>query len=224
MKTEIRDTAKNMVIEAMTALRRPLGEKRFQQAVRGSEGALKIVVGGGSHSHQGWLHTDLHWRSPVYLDLMKPWPIPTSCTITHIFADNVIEHFRLPAGRVVLRHMFDALAPGGVVRLATPDVGRLSRAYLDDPALAQEHLEWVKDAGYDVYHPVDLLRVTFAESGHYLGYCYDFEALAQELKSAGFSDVRREEIGQSSDPELRNLEHRNSKTEVATSLVMEARK
>ena len=85
-------------------------------------------------------------------------------------------------------------------------------------------MERQRKVGYHrfVEHPVDLLRVTFVGSGHYLGYLYDFEALASELSRAGFNSVERQEVSQSGDPDLRNLEARVSGTEAATTLVVEA--
>jgi hypothetical protein len=110
------------------------------------------------------------------------------------------------------------------IRLATPDVERTARAYLDDPDLAARHLERHSRHGYDVHYPVDLLRVTFSESGHHVGFCYDFASLSAELSRAGFVDVRRQAPGESDDPLLKGLEARMDPTEAATSLIVEARR
>jgi hypothetical protein len=69
-----------------------------------------------------------------------------------------------------------------------------------------------------------MLRITYAYNGHHLGCCYDWRALSAELAVAGFVGIRRCEAGQSDDPNFRGLEHRREPTEVATELIVEARK
>lgn len=176
----------------------------------------------------GWINTDVSWRLPMYLDLTRSWPVPPA-SVDRIYGDNVIEHFPLQVGREVLRHCLNALSAGGGIRLATPDVERTARAYLEDPGLTAAHLERHRRHGYPVDHAVDMLRITYAYNGHHLGCCYDWRALSAELAVAGFVGIRRCEAGQSDDPNFRGLEHRREPTEVATGLVateliVEARK
>jgi predicted SAM-dependent methyltransferase len=209
--------------ESLGQARRPVSSRRFVSAVREADGDVRVAVGGGHVTVPGWINTDISWRAGYYLDLCKPWPIPPG-VVSRIYADNVIEHFTLEDGRQVLHFMLEALVPGGAVRLATPDVGRTARAYLDDPELAEQHLARHRAHGYRVHHPVDLLRVTFAESGHHLGYCFDYDALAQEMEAAGFIDVHREEAGESMDPPFVGLEARAEGTDRAMQLVVEGRK
>jgi predicted SAM-dependent methyltransferase len=182
-----------------------------------------ISAGAGDRKLKGWLNTDVGWRSVFYLDLTKPWPVP-GASISGVYADNVIEHFSLKLGRVVLKHAFEAMQPGGRIRLVTPDVERTAQAYLNDPDLTVRHLERHRRAGYDVYYPVDLLRVTFSECGHHLGFCYDWAALSSELQHAGFVEIERFATGDSNDPVFKNLEARMEPTEAATSLVIEGKK
>jgi predicted SAM-dependent methyltransferase len=212
-----------MVRDSLGLARRPVSSRRFLTAIGHADGDVNVAVGGGRVTVPGWINTDISWRASHYLDLCKPWPVPVG-TVDRIYADNVIEHFPLEDGRRVLRFMLEALSPGGAVRLATPDVGRTARAYLDDPDLTERHLARHRAHGYRVHHPVDLLRVTFAESGHHLGYCFDYHALAQEMEAAGFVDVHREEAGESEDPAFVGLEARADGTDRDMQLVVEARK
>jgi predicted SAM-dependent methyltransferase len=182
---------------------------------------VKVSFGAGTVDLPGWIDTDYTWRAQHCLDVTRPWPVP-ACSIDFVYADQVIEHFPLHVGRAVLRHAFDALAPGGMIRLATPDVRRTAQLYLEGGATCDEHLARHRRRGYAAEHPVDLLRVTFSENGH--DFCYDLESLTAELLQAGFVDVRRQEVGESDVPELRSLESRADPTEVATTLVVEARK
>src|ERR1039457_3169728 len=223
MRTELRTAASTVVYETLAAVRAPLLSRRFQRAVASAPGPVNVNIGAGKVRVPGWINTDVTWSSQVYLDATKPWPVPQG-SIDRIYGDNVIEHFSLSMCRIVLRNCYHALPPGGGIRLATPDVERTARAYLEDPQLTADHLGRHRRHGYPAEHSVDMLRITYAFHGHHLGYCFDWEALSVELAVAGFADVRRYEAGESDDPAFRGLESRDEPTEVATELIVEARK
>jgi predicted SAM-dependent methyltransferase len=223
MYSEIKACTHSVVHETLTTLCAPLLSRRFQKAVAAQSHLVKVNVGAGSVNLDGWINTDVGWRLPMYLDLTKPWPVPPG-SIDRIYADNVIEHFPLHVCRGVLRYCWDALSAGGGIRLATPDVERTARAYLEDPQLTAAHLERHRRYGFPAEYPVDMLRITYAYHGHHLGYCFDWAALSTELAAAGFVGIRRYEAGQSDDPAFRGLERRHEPTEAATELIVEARK
>jgi predicted SAM-dependent methyltransferase len=223
VKRDLRRAARVVARDVLTGVLRPVAARRFGQAVARQQGPIRLNVGAGPAPLAGWINTDANWRNPLYLDISKPWPVPAG-RISHVYADNVIEHFPLAVGREVLANAFAALRPGGWIRLATPDVERTARIYLDDPSLCRLHMKFLAEEGFTVTHPVDLLRVTFAECDHQGGYLYDFASLAQELAAAGFIDVRRAETGASEEPAFEGLERRTSETCVATQLVVEGRK
>ena len=205
----------------LTRVLRRRGEARLRAAIARETGPVKVSFGAGTVDLSGWIDTDYTWRAPFCLDVTRPWPVPVG-SIDFIYADQVIEHFALEVGRAVLDHAFDALAPGGRIRLATPDVERTAQMYLEHGSSCDAHLARDRSRGYSAEHPVDVLRVTFSENGHQ--FCYDFDALAAELRRAGFVDVERHEAGESEEPVFRDLESRVDATEVLTTLVVEARK
>lgn len=222
MLETIRTAAKSLVLEALSVVKAPLGKSRFRRAVE-SSGPVRVNIGAGLHPAEGWLNTDIHWRTRHYLDVLKPWPVPRD-KVTHIYADNVIEHFTIPQVRQLLNCAHQALAPGGSIRLVTPDVEAIARAYLDNSDLAREHLERHKRHGYSIHHDVDLLRITFSESEHWRGFCFDAKSLGAELLAAGFVNLRQVQSGASKDPIFRGLESRTDPTDAATALVMEGDK
>jgi predicted SAM-dependent methyltransferase len=223
MRAEIAEAARSVVNDTLTAVRAPLLSRRFQRAVGAMSPPVLVNVGAGNVRLDGWINTDVVWWSDMYLDLTRPWPVPPG-SVDGIFGDNVIEHFPLDVARTVLRHCHDALRPGGTIRLATPDVERTARAYLENPQLTAAHLDRHRRHGFPAEHPVDMLRVTFAYHGHHRGYCFDWAALSEELAAADFADIRRYDAGKSDDPLFRALEQRNEPTEMATELIVEARK
>ena len=206
---------------ALTRAMRPRGEARLRAAVAAETGPVKVSFGAGTVDLPGWIDTDYTWRAEHCLDVTRPWPVPAG-SVDFIYADQVIEHFPLEVGRAVLRYAFEALAPGGSIRLATPDVERTARMYLERDSMCAAHLERDRTRGYSAEHPVDVLRITFSENGH--RFCFDFASLDAELRRAGFVDVCRHEAGESDEPGFAGLEARVNETEVATTLAVEASK
>jgi predicted SAM-dependent methyltransferase len=223
MNTEVKAAIHAVVNDTLTAIRAPWLSRRFQREVAAATGLVRVNVGAGNVHLDGWINTDVSWYLPMYLDLTKPWPVPPG-RVDRIYGDNVIEHFPLDVARTVLRHCLAALRSGGAIRLATPDIERTARAYLEDPQLTSAHLDRHRRHGYPAEHPADLLRVSYVYHGHHQGYLFDWAALSAELEAAGFTDVRRYEAGQSDEPEFRGLENRQEPTEAATELIVEARK
>jgi predicted SAM-dependent methyltransferase len=157
----------------------------------------------------------MYWRNPYWLDVTKPWPFPGG-TVTHVYADNVIEHLPLAAGRMFLRNSVSALAPGGRIRIVTPDAHAAAEAYISGDAAPW--LEKMRQRGHQADHPVDLLRFEFSMWGHHRGYVYDPSTLRQEMENAGLVDVVGAELGESEDQAFRDLDSRKDAGEFQFSL------
>jgi len=196
---------------------------RLARAIRSSSKPYKLELGAGSRERPGWLSTDIRWDSRLYLDVVAEWPVPND-SVSHIYADNVIEHLSLDANRKLFAEAVRVLTPGGRIRLVTPDVGRLARLYVDGGPDAERHLANAQRHAYGAEHLVDLLRIVFQEAGHHLGYLWDYSALTSELQRAGFHDVVRCESKRSSDPEFAEMEARSDDPEAPITLVVEASK
>ena len=182
---------------------------------------MRIQVGASASRLPGWLNTDIARGAEYYLDATQPWPVPDG-SVAYVYGDNFIEHLTLPEARAFLAHARRAMAPQGRIRLVTPDVGTTARLYLDGGLEQEAALARHRKHGYQVDYPVDLLRILFAESEHWRGYCFDEVSLRSELDAAGFVNVRRLHVGQSDDPVLRDLEDRTEPIEDRLQLVLEA--
>ena len=198
--------ASAVVRDALCVMRRPALSRRFSQAVNSSPHPVKVNVGAGAVRLEGWINTDVTWWSEMWLDLTRPWPVGTD-RISHIYGDNVIEHFPLPVARTVLRNAYDGLAPGGIIRIATPDAEATARAYLHDPDLTRQHLERHRRKGYAAEYPADMLRITYAYHGHHAGYIFDWESLSAEMTRAGFTSLIRRQPNESNDDALCGLQN-----------------
>ncbi len=196
---------------AGSLLMSPVSTTRLRRLIGTSNPPWRVHVGAGGVRLPGWVNTDMHWQNPYWLDITKPWPFPEG-TVTHVYADNVIEHLPLAAGRAFLRNSFAAMAPGGRIRLVTPDARAAAEAYLSQSA-AGTQLERMRRRGHQAEHPVDLLRYQFSMWGHARGYVYDASSLQGELESAGFVGAGEQKLGESDDPDFRDLDSRKDAEE-----------
>ncbi|WP_405722868.1 methyltransferase domain-containing protein [Streptomyces sp. NBC_01537] len=192
---------------AVGTVNRPISRYRFSRALASASYPYKIEIGAYRTKRAGWIDTDISWRTRHYMDATKDWPVPTS-SVSHVYADNVIEHLRMGPNRRLFREAHRVLAPGGRIRLATPDVEYLVDRYMKGDDETRNLIEISNRKNYEAYHPVDLLRVAFQECGHHVGYLWDYQSLRDELRLAGFTNICRFEPGQSDEPELRALETR----------------
>jgi predicted SAM-dependent methyltransferase len=139
----------------LSATRRPLGTRRLRRAIERGAPPFKIELGAAGTRRDGWLCTDVHWRASLFLDATRRWPL-ADASVSHVYADNVIEHLQLDANRALLSEAARVLMPGGWIRLVTPDVARLVALYLDRTGEAEWHLARARTSGYVAEHRVDI--------------------------------------------------------------------
>lgn len=205
----------------LTEVNRPLAILRLRRLIASTEPPYRVELGTSTAKHSNLIPTDVGWRSRYWLDVTTPWPFPDG-SVSHVYADNMIEHVTLDGARDLLRHAHRAMAPGGRIRLVTPDAERFARMYLEKGDLLAAQTQRNRSHGYRVDHPVSLMRTVFAECGHHQGYVWDHESLAFELTEAGFARVRRCEVQESEDPLLSGLESRTEPVDRLLYLAVEA--
>jgi hypothetical protein len=185
----------------------PLAKARTTRVLAKAPRPLRLEVGGLS-PRPGWIVTNVNAVARLYLDATVRWPLEDD-SVEYIYADNVIEHITIDAGRAMLAEAARCLRPGGVIRLVTPDIRTHVEMYLsgEDPleSAAGRHY---RSMGLTVEHPIDLVRIPIGSFGHHEGYVYDFETLEQELIRVGFHSPKRCELGESDHSELAGLDNR----------------
>ncbi len=183
-------------------------------------GPKKLQLGCGRNWLAGWLNADYYPRKSdtLRLDVTQRMPFADG-VFDYIFSEHVIEHISYPNGVFMLSECFRVLKPGGVARIATPDLSFLINLYRADDSSAeprqvieQEFLEFflaneIKDRAKNA--PVDLdvyLINKFVRAwGH--EFIYDEKTLKYVFTDLGFTDIARRDVMESEHGALQNIEN-----------------
>lgn len=94
--------------------------------------SLMINVGCGSRIHPEWMNLDLHAHAPgvIACDLTKGIPVGEE-EADMVYAAAVLEHIRPAKVPGFLAECRRVLKPGGLLRLAVPDLEQQVRVYLE---------------------------------------------------------------------------------------------
>jgi predicted SAM-dependent methyltransferase len=168
----------------------------------------KLQIGAGHMNLPEWLNTDIE-PSPaqVYLDAAAPYPFPDK-TFKYVYAEQLIEHLTFEQGQVFLKESFRVLQPGGRIRLSTPNLLTIIHFFDKDKSeYAKKFMDF--QLGFNNVSRIPTpeaasLNLFVRAWGHQ--FLYDPESLRAALTTAGFKDIREVHLGQSDDPELRNIE------------------
>ena len=181
---------------------------RFSSYLRG-DGAKKLQIGAGPSFTQGWLVTDIAPpRLKVgYLDATKRYPFPDA-SFDFIHTEHMIEHVPYQGGVAMLKECRRVLKPGGLIRVATPDVKvLLDLYYKPDDADAIRYVTWITDRclpDAPGYNPLFVINNAVRAWGHQ--FFYDAPLLTDTLIRAGFVDVRQYRPGASDTAALKGIE------------------
>lgn len=143
---------------------------------------LKLIVGAGSRTLDGWLATDIEQLNITKESSWDRLSAPGS--IDRILAEHVLEHLSLPELQCALRNIYKYLRPGSLFRLAVPDAFHPSKYYynLVKPGGWEtpfEHLlffdyEMITRIGTEAGFEIELLEY-FDEFGIFHSKNYDVE-------------------------------------------------
>lgn len=184
---------------------RAAARRRLHAALKAD---AKVQLGCGDRHLEGWVNVDINRAvaPDVRLDLRAGLPAPAE-SLDYVFSEHVFEHLTLEVGRTVFADCHAALRPGGVLRIAMPDLRYIVERYLAGRFEGEGGPEAQQDARYRaIDSPALLLNYALRSWGHL--YLYDLEELSLRLRQAGFAAVERRTYGASPHPELVGLEQR----------------
>jgi SAM-dependent methyltransferase len=146
-------------------------------------------------------------RTVRFGDVVKGLPIRTGAADL-VYCSHTLEHLSLADCRTALRETFRMLKPGGVFRAVLPDIRFLCEEYLrqapGDPAAATTFLRETHLGRATTPRGLARLRAFFSRDHHL--WMWDYPAMAQELRDAGFREIRRAQLGDSAHAAFREVE------------------
>ncbi|HEU0122440.1 MAG TPA: methyltransferase domain-containing protein [Bryobacteraceae bacterium] len=199
--------ARGSVKEAMDRRRAP-GQIRDYIA---ENTVRKLQIGAGANDRKGWLNTDIEpIRDQAFLDATAPFPMPDG-SMHYVYSEHLIEHLSYEEGQGMLRESYRVLAPGGKVRVATPNLVKFiglfaedkkddARRYMSDKIAWHE---WPATPDPECY----ILNQELRQWGH--RFVYTPKLLRASLEAAGFREIRELQAGESDDPVFRGIELRS---------------
>ncbi|HZU53961.1 MAG TPA: methyltransferase domain-containing protein [Holophagaceae bacterium] len=173
----------------------------------------KLHVGCGTNHFAGWINADIDPRAELIVFLEKKLPF-RDASLEYIYSEHVLEHVPYETGLAFLKEAHRALKPGGVIRLAVPNLEEIAAGYhLKD---WKERLDWVKWPDYAfIQTRAQMINIAFRWWGH--AHLYDQEELERVARTAGFTSVSFPAYWMSGHEELKGRE-----TRLDSNLIIEA--
>jgi predicted SAM-dependent methyltransferase len=164
---------------------------------------------------KGWINSDMEpdiANGVIYLDVTEPLPFPDG-SLQYVYSEHVLEHVTLETTFAHFVECYRALRPGGVIRIAMPDLQFLLDYFKGKELtpVQQSLLERTVEKFHPVVtvkSPALLLNDFVRRWGHQV--IYDRQLLADLLKRAGFDPVVSCELQESRHADLANMEHHGS--------------
>lgn len=138
-------------------------------------------------------------------------PFPSN-SVDFIYNEHFLEHLTVEQGRATLSEFLRILKPGGVLRIAMPDLAVTVAEYSDPdrknaPVLKKFGLTFIQT-------PSERINISFRWWGHQ--WLYDWEELERRLREVSPTlKIAQCVLRESQFPELQNLETRDESTLIA---------
>ncbi len=162
----------------------------------------KLHVGCGRNILPGWINADISPRAELIVFLQRRLPI-RSGYLDRIYSEHVLEHVPYRSAVYFLKEAYRTLKPGGVIRIAMPDLDDLIDGYQND----WRRFDWVNwPAHRFIQTRAEMINIAFRWWGHQ--HLYNREELERALREAGFSHYCFQLPGQSEFSDLCGLETR----------------
>lgn len=130
---------------------------------------IKLNLGSGETEIQGFIRVDRSLGMEAY-----PLDLYSDDSVDEIRASHILEHFPQEEVAVVLTNWVDKLVDGGTIKIAVPDLRKISKNYLDNDTQDTAHLIMGGQVDENDYHKA----------------VFDIEALTTYMQSAGLTDIK----------------------------------
>lgn len=174
----------------------------------------RLHVGCGNNRFEGWINADITADSELIVYMEKPLPFRNG-SLMRVYSEHVIEHVPYEVAQGFLKEVRRVLAPGGVVRIATPDLETLVEAYARKDW--RSRICWAGTEDYAFLRTrAQFLNVSLRWWGH--RHVYDREELERVFQDAGFGKPSFPGFGESDHEDLRGLETRQDSYLIAEAI------
>ena len=165
-------------------------------------------MGCGPHRLDGWLNADVDTRNgAVYTDATRPLPFPSG-TFECIFSEHMIEHIPVGAAQRFIAECARVLRPGGVLRIATPDMAFLFALWdSKDSRMTEPYI--LNAATHFRGYPRLANKCTTINNFFYnWGHCfiYDEQTLVHLMTASDLQRIERVKVGESRIAALQGIE------------------
>lgn len=173
----------------------------------------RLQIGAGQNLRPGWLNTNWYPIGPrlteaIFLDATRRFPLPDA-SFDLVYSEHVFEHLAPGGGMVMLREIMRVLKPGGILRISTPKLEFLIALLGENPtAIEREYIAWTGRTFLQEGWPhtrAGVVNNYVRDWGHQ--FIYDRETLRGQLAAAGFDSITECAVGESTTPDLHNLEN-----------------
>jgi len=174
----------------------------------------KLQIGAGDSNAAGWLNTDIEpSENQAYLDATKTMPF-ADASLGYIFGEHVIEHLTYEDGLVFLKESYRVLAPGGKIRMVTPNLLQFLAMFQEKTKEQNQIVNQYVPRKLDFHFwPPDtpdpmcfILNNEMRSWGHQ--FVYTPAMLRARFEKAGFTQIQQYAAGETNDPVLNGLEIR----------------
>lgn len=188
-------------------------EEQHKASPKKPEGPLCLHLGCGESRASDWLNIDMLGGD---FRMNLAWKLPfADCSVRYVYSAHTFEHLDFhTTGPRLLREIHRTLEPGGVLRLAVPDIGNFNREYVakNRSFFEQYDRQRPEFAGAAGYHTPLAKIMRYAGSAvrpgsffeHKMG--YDYKTLKALLKASGFSAVEESSYLASDHDRLRKID------------------
>jgi predicted SAM-dependent methyltransferase len=174
---------------------------------------VKINLGSGHWKFEGWVNVDIDLDSQPDVCANLSGGLPFANGVAALMhTEDFIDQLELENAAEFLHECHRILAPGGVLRVLTPDMQKLAHLYLNDPLRLKSMWKEFVGVPLELDTAGEIFNIGMRFAGH--TFLYDAETFTALSSSCGF-DARRVEYQQSEVTELCGLDLRSPENAIS---------
>jgi predicted SAM-dependent methyltransferase len=160
----------------------------------------RLHLGCGKNILSNWLNTDVNPWTPPHLQIDARSSLPFGDAVfQYIFHEHLIEHLTYSEALLFTKECWRVLKPGGVIRIATPDLQFLMDLLNETKSTVQQrYLDWaISQFAPHAKGSRECFAINnfFRAWGHQ--FIYDAPSLCTLLSNCGFTNIVRCQVGES---------------------------